>query len=646
MGSGLLETGENIIGGIARQAGYGCGSDLICAPIRHRGRAVNILAVGVKVRDFEAVVSAFAILHGLQLNNLGIIVIVGLADLHRRADDLAEIALCRDLHADADSITHVSRHGSILATGRAVNIRPCVAAVRAALPLVAQFAAIKAGGQVAGTGGNGATEDDAAGVVHIAREGGIGFNHRRLIHHQLNDMLVADDADVFVALFQIQVQIKGIDLGVCARRNGEAVFVGGGADGISGGRFIAGDIAVARCAIAVACGTQLGRQRLPLEFDGMILAVVHPLNGALPVLEVVDGDVVQRDGLHHTPCVADDLDGSARVKFQIEIIIIFPHERLNVLGGIELSVYLYRTIREALHGVKYHFQPGTRCGIRIHPIAIAICGNIVNVEFGILVGRGKHAALEQQHRDGSHISVYAVPVVNMKAVFEVRSVYDYLRRIFLHTFYHERGVELAAVEDNARLCILLSSPKSICPDNSVEGTAVDREIGIEQLQRQRHCFNLEIEERLTPVPVVWAVDRAVVDRDLRALAVLGLIKIVVADAAAGSIGVRHVRMQLGQRAAVHCEFCRLVFLFGAHHDDAVRFVVIRKGNREFAAALAVIQREFAAANAEQVYKPRPLACVDRDLMTVQIQFLVAYYIDRKIINAHRVIDVFHQLEIS
>ncbi|MEJ5966054.1 hypothetical protein [Flavonifractor porci] len=105
-------------------------------------------------------------------------------------------------------------------------------------------------------------------------------------------------------------------------------------------------------------------------------------------------------------------------------------------------------------------------------------------------------------------------------------------------------------------------------------------------------------------------------------------------------------MQLGQRAAVHCEFCRLVFLFGAHHDDAVRFVVIRKGNREFAAALAVIQREFAAANAEQVFKPRPPACVDRDLMTVQIQFLVAYYIDRKIINAHRVIDVFHQLEIS
>ena len=144
----------------------------------------------------------------------------------------------------------------------------------------------------------------------------------------------------------------------------------------------------------------------------------------------------------------------------------------------------------------------------------------------------------------------------MKAVVEVRSVYDHLRRSPLHIFYHERGVEHAAVEDNARLCILLSSPKKIRPDNAVEGTAVDREIGIEQLQRQRHCFNREAEERLAPVPLVcvWAVDRAAVDRDLRALAVLGLIKIVVADAAAGSIGVRHVRMQLGQRAAVHCEF--------------------------------------------------------------------------------------------
>ena len=368
-------------------------------------------------------------------------------------------------------------------------------------------------------------------------------------------MLVAVNADVVAALFQIQVQGKGIDLGGCARRNGDRMRGFIGSDGICllyCGRT--GDIMLALGSIAIACVFQLLRQRIPLELEGMRRAVVHLLNCAIPVLGVVDGVAVQRDGLHHTPCVADDLDGSARVKFQIEIIIIFPHERRNVLGGIELSVYLYRTVREALHGVKYHFQLGTRCGIRIHPIAIAICGNIVNVEFGTLVGRVEHAALEQQHRDGSHISVFAVPVVNIKAVVEARSVYDYLRRIFLHIFYHERGVEHAAVEDNARLCILRSSPKIICPDNAVEGTAVDREIGIEQLQRQRHCFNREAEERLAPVPVVWAVDRAAVDRDLRALAVLGLIKIVVADAAAGSIAVRHVRTQLGQRAAVHCEF--------------------------------------------------------------------------------------------
>ena len=104
MGSGLLKTGENIIGAITRQAGYGSGSDLICAPIRRRGCAVNILAVGGEVRDLEAGVVAYAILHGLQPNNLGIIVIGGLADLHRRTDDLAEIALCRDYYADADSI--------------------------------------------------------------------------------------------------------------------------------------------------------------------------------------------------------------------------------------------------------------------------------------------------------------------------------------------------------------------------------------------------------------------------------------------------------------------------------------------------------------------------------------------------------------
>ena len=174
MGVCLLETGENIIGGIARQAGFGsgCGTDLICAPIRRISRAVNILVVGVEVRDFEASVIACAILHGLQLNNLGIlVVVVGLADLHRCADDLAEIAIRRDLHADADIRAHVIRRGFILGVGRAVNIRPSAAAVRAALPLVRLDSVIR---NAAGSDGNGAVVDDAAGVVHLAREGGIG----------------------------------------------------------------------------------------------------------------------------------------------------------------------------------------------------------------------------------------------------------------------------------------------------------------------------------------------------------------------------------------------------------------------------------------------------------------------------------------
>ena len=137
-------------------------------------------------------------------------------------------------------------------------------------------------------------------------------------------MLVAVNADVVVAvvLFQIQMQGKGIDLGVCARRNGEAVFGGGGADGISGGRFIAGDIAVALCAIAVACVFQLLRQILPREFEGMRRAVVHLLNCALPVLGVVDGlRAVQRDGLH-APCVGDDSDGVGSSALQPHVIII------------------------------------------------------------------------------------------------------------------------------------------------------------------------------------------------------------------------------------------------------------------------------------------------------------------------------------
>ena len=136
-------------------------------------------------------------------------------------------------------------------------------------------------------------------------------------------MLVADDADVVgaVVLFQIQLQIKGIDLGVCARRNGEAVF-GAGEVFIGLGRFIAGDIAVALCAIAVVCVFQLLRQILPREFDGMRRAVVHLLNCALPVLGVVDLGTVQRDGLH-APCVGDDSDGVGSSALQQHFITFF-----------------------------------------------------------------------------------------------------------------------------------------------------------------------------------------------------------------------------------------------------------------------------------------------------------------------------------
>ncbi|MGN9097517.1 hypothetical protein [Flintibacter porci] len=76
--------------------------------------------------------------------------------------------------------------------------------------------------------------------------------------------------------------------------------------------------------------------------------------------------------------------------------------------------------------------------------------------------------------------------------------------------------------------------------------------------------------------------------------------------------------------------------------------VHRKFNLDRAAAAlaAVTQREFAGANCDQVEKPRQLACVDPDLMAVQVQFLAFLYNDRIIIIAHRIIDVFFQREIS
>ena len=168
------------------------------------------------------------------------------------------------------------------------------------------------GGIILRLHGNGFTGDCRGGICRAsairdrdAVRHGCGGRGRRFAHYQLNDMLIAENADGAAILFQIQVQIKGIDLGVCALRNGEAIFGVGGADGISGGRVIAGDIAIAPGIVAIACACQFGRQRIPLEFDGMRRAVVHPLNGALPVLEVVDGVAVQCDGLH-APCVGDD----------------------------------------------------------------------------------------------------------------------------------------------------------------------------------------------------------------------------------------------------------------------------------------------------------------------------------------------------
>ena len=128
-----------------------------------------------------------------------------------------------------------------------------------------------------------------------------GCGGGRFAYHQLDDMLVAENTDGAAVLIQIQLQIIGIDLGVCARRNGDRMRGFIGSDGICllyRGRT--GDIMLALCAIALIY--QFTRQRIPLELEGMRRAVVHPLNGALPVLEVVDGVAVQRNGLH-APCV-------------------------------------------------------------------------------------------------------------------------------------------------------------------------------------------------------------------------------------------------------------------------------------------------------------------------------------------------------
>ena len=309
LGVGLLEAGVDVIGAALVQAFHRSGGD------RRAGRplvaggggagGVDILLIGVEIADYKLLVGAAIVLLCLNCRRCRSIVVSGLADLHCRADDLAEIALRRDLHADADSIAHVSRHRGVAASGRAVNIRPCVAAVRAALPLI-RLGGIRGGH--AGSGGDGVAVDDAAGVVHTARDGGIGFNHRRFAHHQLNDMLVGEGVDGIAALFQIEPEVKGIDPGVCALPNGERVFgTGGNLVGGDKASSITGSIAHALGVIAISRSLQFILQILPFEGDGVIFAIVDHHSRAIPVLGVVDLVAVQRDGLHHAPCVGDDL---------------------------------------------------------------------------------------------------------------------------------------------------------------------------------------------------------------------------------------------------------------------------------------------------------------------------------------------------
>ena len=150
-------------------------------------------------------------------------------------------------------------------------------------------------------------------------------------------MLVDHDADGAAVLIQIQLQIKGIDRRGCACGNGMAIFGGGGADGNAGGGGVRADgIAIEIGSIGIACVFQLLRQRIPLELEGMRRAVVHPLNGAIPVLEVVDGVAVQRNGLH-APCVGDDSDrvGSSALQphFIIIITCLFQNSSVSIGTG-------------------------------------------------------------------------------------------------------------------------------------------------------------------------------------------------------------------------------------------------------------------------------------------------------------------------
>ena len=198
------------------------------------------------------------------------------------------------------------------------------------------------GGVIFRLHGNGFPGDCRGGVCRASAvrnrdtvRHGCGGCGRRFAHHQLDDMLVAENADGAAVLIQIQLQIKGIDRRLYARRNGIAIFGGGSADGnAGGGGFRADCIAIEIGSIAIACVFQLLPQRIPLELEGMRLVVGQILNGALPVLGVVDGVAVQRDGLH-APCVGDEGNAFPGGVHDSHVVAIFKGFS-NVAVGINL----------------------------------------------------------------------------------------------------------------------------------------------------------------------------------------------------------------------------------------------------------------------------------------------------------------------
>ena len=123
-------------------------------------------------------------------------------------------------------------------------------------------------------------------------------------------MLVGEGVDGIAALFQIEPEVKGINIGVFALLNGERVFgAGGNLVGGDKASSITGSIAHALGIMAISRILQFVRQILPFEGDGVIFVIFDHHSRAIPVLGVVDLIAVQRDGIHHAPCVGDDSDG-------------------------------------------------------------------------------------------------------------------------------------------------------------------------------------------------------------------------------------------------------------------------------------------------------------------------------------------------